>query len=329
MLRNELASENESAFDFVEEKNVIVDNNGRFIHVSKGTKLLFELENNEISGIFDLMGINPNEVLRFFNNVTLNSIKKKTIFIQVNTVYWKLKVRFYVQLMGQQKATFIAIDDHELVEMNPSFFERKVKSLERKLILQQQIMNEMNHRIKNNIAISASFLRLKRDSCTDEYHKNILSNSIQQLLTIADFHSFVSLQSFNDGIEMHAYLSKIIQQVKHCFAITDDDTQFELLCDDSKLFNDKAIIVGLILNELISNSYKYAFPTVSFAIVSISLSNTNNQFSLIYTDNGTEKFDTENITGEGLLLVQGLCNQLKGRVKFGYKNGFFFQMKFN
>lgn len=179
MLRNELVSKGDTSFDFVEEGNVVIDNKGRFVHISKGIQVLFDLENSEISGIFDLAGINPNEVLRFFNNAPLNEIKQKTIFIQVNLDYWKLKVRFYVQQMGQQKTTFIAIKEHELVANNPIFFERKIKSLERRLNLQQQIINEMNHRIKNNIAISASYLRLKRDTCQDEFHKNILSNSIQ------------------------------------------------------------------------------------------------------------------------------------------------------
>ena len=328
MLRNELVSKDDNTFDFVEERNVVIDNKGHFVHISKGIQILFDLENNEISGIFDLVGINPNEVLRFFNNVPLNEINHKTIFIQVNQDYWKLKVSFYVQQMGYQKTTFIAIKEHELVANNPIFFERKIKSLERKLNLQQQIINEMNHRIKNNIAISASYLRLKRDACLDDFHKNILSNSIQQLLTIADFHSFVSLQSFNDGIEMHAYLSKIIQQVKNCFVIDEERMQFELHCENLKLFNDKAIIVGLILNELISNTFKHVMPTVRMAHVTISLSFTNEQFILIYTDNGTEKIDVEFLAGKGLSLVQGLSNQLNGKTKFGYKNGCYFQLKF-
>ena len=328
MLRNELVSKGDTSFDFVEERNVVIDNKGRFVHISKGIQVLFDLENNEISGIFDLAGINPNEVLRFFNNAPLNEIKQKTIFIQVNLDYWKLKVRFYVQQMGQQKTTFIAIKEHELVANNPIFFERKIKSLERRLNLQQQIINEMNHRIKNNIAISASYLRLKRDTCKDDFHKNILSNSIQQLLTIADFHAFVSLQSFNDGIEMQSYLSKIIQQVKNCFVIDEESMQFELHCENLKLFNDKAIIIGLILNELISNTFKHVLPTVPKAHISISLSFTNEQFLFIYSDNGAEKIDVELLAGNGLSLVQGLSDQLSGKSKFGYKNGFFFQLKF-
>jgi two-component sensor histidine kinase len=328
MLRNELVSMGDTTIDFVEERNVVIDNKGRFVHISKEIQVLFDLENSEISGISDLSGINPNEVLRFFNNVPLNEIKQKTIFIQVNLEYWKLKVRFYVQQIGQQKTTFISVKEHELVANTPVFFERKIKSLERKLNLQEQIMNEMNHRIKNNISIAASYLRLKRDSCQDDYHKNILTNSIQQLLTIADFHAFVSLQAFNDGIEMYGYLSKIIHHVTNCFIFSKEKIKFELHCDALKLFNDKAIIIGLILNELISNTIKHTLPTIEVAHASISLTFTNEQFLLIYTDNGTEKLDFEAIAGNGLSLVQGLCNQLNGKYKIAYKNGFYFQLKF-
>lgn len=328
MLRNELVSMGDTTFDFVEERNVVIDNKGRFAHISKGIQVLFDIENSEISGIFDLSGINPNEVLRFFNNVPLNEIKQKTIIIQVNLEYWKLKVRFYVQQMGQQKTTFIAVKEHEIIANNSVFFERKIKSLERKLNLQEQIMNEMNHRIKNNISISASYLRLKRDSCLDGYHKDILTDSIQQLLTIADFHAFVSLQYFNDGIEMHAYLSKIIHHVKNCFIVPNEKMNFELHCEALKLYNDKAIIVGLILNELISNTIKHTLSSVQMAHVTISLTFTNEQFLLIYTDNGTEQLDFEALAGKGLSLVQGLCNQLSGKYKITYKKGFYFQLKF-
>lgn len=126
MLRNELVSKDDNTFDFVEERNVVIDNKGHFVHISKGIQILFDLENNEISGIFDLVGINPNEVLRFFNNVPLNEINHKTIFIQVNQDYWKLKVSFYVQQMGYQKTTFIAIKEHELVANNPIFLNEKL-----------------------------------------------------------------------------------------------------------------------------------------------------------------------------------------------------------
>lgn len=328
MLRNELVSIGDTTIDFVEERNVVIDNKGRFVHISKEIQVLFDLENSEISGISDLSGINPNEVLRFFNNVPLNEIKQKTIFIQVNLEYWKLKVRFYVQQIGQQKTTFISVKEHELVANTPVFFERKIKSLERKLNLQQQMMNEMNHRIKNNISIAASYLRLKRESCQDDYHKNIFTNSIQQLLTIADFHAFLSLQSFNDGIEMDAYLSKIIYQVKNCFFDFNEKMKFELHCEPFKLSNDKAILVGLILNELISNTIKHTLPSIEVAHAAISLSCTNEKVCLIYTDNGTEKLDFEAITGNGLSIVQGFCNQLSGKYKIAYKNGFYFQLKF-
>lgn len=127
---------------------------------------------------------------------------------------------------------------------------------------------------------------------------------------------------------MQSYLSKIIQQVKNCFVIDEESMQFELHCENLKLFNDKAIIIGLILNELISNTFKHVLPTVPKAHISISLSFTNEQFLFIYSDNGAEKIDVELLAGNGLALVQGLSDQLSGKSKFGYKNGCYFQLKF-
>lgn len=104
--------------------------------------------------------------------------------------------------------------------------------------------------------------------------------------------------------------------------------KFELHCEAFKLRNDKAILVGLILNELISNTIKHTLPSIEVVHAAISLSCTNEQVLFIYTDNGTEKLDFEAIAGNGLSLVQGLCNQLSGKYKIAYKNGFYFQLKF-
>lgn len=328
MLRNELVSVSDNLIEIMDECSLVIDNKGRFIHLSKKIQKLFSIEDQVISGIFDIKTINSIQVLQFFRKLKLNVVKQKTIFIQLNGMNWKLKICFYAQTYRNQKITFISIKDYELLTNQFIYFDRKIKSLERKVFLQQQIMNEMNHRIKNNIAIAASLLRNKSDECLDDNNKTILRNSVQQLLTIADFHSFISIHSFYRGIEMKAYLSKIIAHIKICYALADEQLQFQLSCDSIKLKNEKALIIGLIINELISNTYKYAFPYVSSGKILISLTKTKEQFLLVYQDNGKQQMDDELVAGNGLLLVKGLCNQLGGNLKTNFKKGFYFQLKF-
>lgn len=198
------------------------------------------------------------------------------------------------------------------------------ESLDEKVIL----IKEIHHRVKNNFEIVSSLMELQSDEIEDEKALSINKEGQNRIRIMAMIHE--KLYSNESGtIDFEDYLSSLIHELSMLYA---KNVKTSLETNNISFDLHTAITLGLIVNELVTNSFKYAFSGNNENELKISLKKENNKyFHLKIKDNGPGLFlDTEmkKVKSLGLFLVYRLTRQLQGSVNFENNNGVEFKIVF-
>ncbi len=195
----------------------------------------------------------------------------------------------------------------------------------------ETLLQEIHHRVKNNMAVISSLLKLKLESITDKKAKEALQDSQNRVQTMSMIHETLYRSDNLAAIEMQTYLSELGRIILQGYSVGKINLDIE--SENILIGVKQASPLGLIVNELITNSCKYAFPEMQESKIKISLRKIEGQIELIYSDNGIgmpEDFSWKNSNTLGLSLVRTLIeNQLDGSIDMENKNGTKFIIKFN
>jgi len=204
--------------------------------------------------------------------------------------------------------------------------QEKIKaSLKEKEIM----LKEIHHRVKNNLQIIISLLNLQSQKLKDETVIKTFSESRNRIYSMALVHDKLYQSEDFSNIDFSDYISTM---ARHLFAtyVSSDKISLELNVQPIDLGLDIAIPCGLIINELISNALKYAFPENRKGCLNISLKDTiSDHYVLIVKDDGVglpEKFNYEETDTLGLRLVQLLCEQINSILKIKSVKGTTFEL---
>lgn len=201
---------------------------------------------------------------------------------------------------------------NEMVERNR--IEQKLKaSLEEKVLLLQEI----HHRVKNNLTVISSLLNLQADGVGDEQAKNAFKDSRNRVQAMARIHEQL-YQADNLGkIDMETYIKTLSSSLRHTFGAYGVTIWVD--APAVSLGIDAAIPCGLIVNELITNAFKYAFPRNTVGNLWLSLKPAGNQtLRLEVRDDGPglpPNFNPDQTPSLGLQLVKLLAHQLNGTLE--------------
>ncbi|WP_159468028.1 tetratricopeptide repeat protein [Dyadobacter sp. 3J3] len=187
--------------------------------------------------------------------------------------------------------------------------------LQKLLDEKEWLLKEIHHRVKNNLQIVISLLNSQSAFLENEDALAAIQNSQHRMHAMSLIHQKL-YQSENMGnIDMHWYIHELVNYMRESFN-TDRKISFTLDVNPVDLDVAQAVPLGLILNEAITNSIKYAFPENSKGKVSISLKQTNEAVCVLdIADNGIglpAGFDLNTIESLGMSLMQGLSEQLDG-----------------
>ena len=197
------------------------------------------------------------------------------------------------------------------------------KSLDEKEVL----LREIHHRVKNNLQIIASLLNLQEindNQCAD----NVLKESMGRVKTMATVHEKLYGSSSMSKINFREFTEKLVYDTLYSYGRRMIKTN--LIIEDINLNIDTAMPLGLIINELVTNSVKYAFPNLD-GIITIKLTSSNQDMELTIADNGIglpKDFNIEDVDTLGLELVKNLVNQLEGNLKVNGTDGTEFKINF-
>ena len=207
--------------------------------------------------------------------------------------------------------------------------EEEIKaSLEEKEVL----LKEVHHRVKNNLQIITSLLNLQSRSIKDDKITFVFRESQDRIHSMALVHEILYQAGDFSKIDFSGYVKRLTYYLFRAFGINSDKIMPVMKVEEVFLDIDRAIPCGLIINELVSNALKYAFPgdKSGSVIVSFCLENSEN-FVLVVRDDGVglpDDFDLNDVPTLGLQLVVNLVEQIDGTIEFSRLEGTEFKITF-
>ncbi len=196
------------------------------------------------------------------------------------------------------------------------------KTIKEKYKENQLLMGEIHHRVKNNLQIIISLLNAQINSAQNDKRLQIaLKESQTKIKSMAIIHQSLYNSSTYTKVKVNNYFKELLEQVQQTFQTDGKIIQFETDIEHKEINMSLAVPLGLIINELITNSYKYAFNQISTKEnkVSVLFKSTNepSTYKLEFLDNGIglpDDFDIEKLSSFGMQLVKGLVDQLHGTI---------------
>ncbi|OQA57271.1 MAG: response regulator FixJ [Euryarchaeota archaeon ADurb.Bin294] len=176
------------------------------------------------------------------------------------------------------------------------------------------LFRELHHRVKNNMQIISSMLQLQEEYITDEVILSALHDCEQRIDSMALVHETLYRTESLAGIPFGQYLEDLAQAVTEGFA-TVRDIRTEIDVGSIMLSLDTAVTIGLIVNELMVNSMKYAFVDRPSGLITIRLTCEDEGCTMRYSDDGVglpPGFEIEKISSLGMRLVRILARQIRG-----------------
>lgn len=193
------------------------------------------------------------------------------------------------------------------------------------------LLKEIHHRVKNNLQVVSSLLQLQSDELSDEAALAAVQVGRARVKSIAMIHEKLYQNEALSRVDFQDYLEQLVQSIADAF---ESGTPVERSIDAGNVMLDidTAIPLGLILNELISNAYKYGLKESAAAKLQVKLSkNSSGAYELEVADNGSgvpAGVDLRHVRSLGMQLVDGLTRQLKGTWEYAYRDGAVFSITF-
>jgi two-component sensor histidine kinase len=202
------------------------------------------------------------------------------------------------------------------------------ESLEEKNIL----LKEIHHRVKNNLQVISSLLNLQSAQIKDPVTVQLFRDSQNRVRSMALIHEKLYQSHDLARIDFKSYIESLSNYLVRSYATEARRVTFRLEIEQISLGIDQAVPCGLIINELVSNSLKYAFPDNQKGEVTIQFKiDERQQLQLTVGDNGIgfpESIDFQNTASLGLQLVNSLVNQLEGSIELIRSSGTQFRIVF-
>lgn len=243
---------------------------------------------------------------------------------------------------GDKNCTFIMAPPHKIGEyLNreelknkpakkydiPLFFERKKSEEMIKSTLKEKetLLKEIHHRVKNNLQIISSLLKLSADQSDDSSFSELVEESQNRIISMSLIHEMLYLNSDLSKINLVQYTKSLFGKLQSTY--NKGNVKLKLKIPEDFCYEiDKMIPIGLIMNEVLSNSFKYAFKGIAGEI---TISIIKNKF--IISDNGigiSKNFNKMMTSSFGLQLIDLLAEQIDATVKINQEKGTSFEFIF-
>jgi two-component sensor histidine kinase len=190
------------------------------------------------------------------------------------------------------------------------------------------LLAEVFHRVKNNMNIITSLLNLKKNASSSPEVQDALEECRNRVFSMALVHQKIYSTKDIAKLNFKEYINELVSALRESIGST--QAIIELECETIELELSNAIPCGLILNELITNSFKHATTPNGNLRVSIWIKQANNDVMISYRDNGPGLPEQESMNADtlGLVLIKSLAEQLDANFEFGNEKGFTFDLKF-
>ena len=300
--------------------------------------------------IEEMTGFTPAEVLKekyFFGRIIhpddMSVVKKSLAKWNKNKQVGNLNLEFRIK---RKNGDYIWLEDHMFrvkSDDGTSYLsgvlidvtERKIteQKISQSLHEKELLLKEIHHRVKNNLQVVSSLLKLQSGYIRDDEKTiNVLLDSQNRVRSMALVHQKLYQSKDFSQIDFSEYLKQLSLHLLNVFKNKSDSIDIQVKSDKVNLSIDLAVPCGLIINELLSNSLKYAFPDTDTGNINVKLSSApDNEITLIISDNGVgfpKEIDFKDTHSLGLQLVNTLVGQIDGSIAMQNHLGTSFIIKF-
>ncbi len=206
--------------------------------------------------------------------------------------------------------------------------EKQIKS---SLHEKEMLLKEIHHRVKNNLMVISSLLSLQSRYIKDEASKNIFKESQNRARSMALIHELLYQSNDLKRIDFGYYIRTLTNELFRMYVTDQSLIKLNMNVEEVMVDINTAIPLGLIVNELVSNSMKHAFPNDKSGEINIEFKSNKGIYTMIVADNGVgfpEDYDIENTDTLGLRIVNSLTEQIEGKITIERVNGTKFTIVF-
>jgi two-component sensor histidine kinase/CheY-like chemotaxis protein len=208
--------------------------------------------------------------------------------------------------------------------------DEKIKS---SLKEKEMLLQEIHHRVKNNLQVISSLLRLQSRYINDQKSIDIFKETQNRVRSIAILHEKLYQSDDLAKIRFDEYVKILAEDLLYFYELDKSNIKMNIDVEEVSLNIETAIPCGLIIDEMVANSLKYAFPNGRVGEIKIELhSDDDNKYYLMVSDNGigiSEDIDPEKTDTFGMQLIKYLTKQLKATIELDKDNGTTYNLTFN
>jgi len=191
------------------------------------------------------------------------------------------------------------------------------------------LLQEIHHRVKNNLQVISSLLALQGKYVKDDHALDALKQGQDRVQSMALIHQDLYQSDNLKGVNAQDYFEQVVDNLFDSYNISEEDIELELDVTPIMLDVDTMIPLGLVINELVSNSLKHAFSNKNNGVIKVKLKEESGVLNLEVSDNGVGINSLDEIEGKsfGYELVKAFAKKLKADITIEHDNGF--SMKLN
>lgn len=318
----------ENSLDIV----TVLDKNGIIKYESPSIEKMLGYQPNEMVGksVFDFL--HPDE-----REYVYNLFKEKITEYNSSST---LEVRFLkrngdwsnLTVSGRNLLHDNIVDGIVLNSKDISDLKETQNKLFRLLEEKKILIKEIHHRVKNNFHSVSSMLYLQSQIVSNEQLKEILNVSCNRIHTLALLHEKLQESEDVSRVNFLSYVQRLLEDIKVSYQTSEHDISIEILVDSKiDLPTDQSIHLGLIINELLSNIFKYAFPNKRKGMIVIKFEQSKKGNYLLIKDNGIgipQDFNIKDSNSLGLRIVEMITKQLQGEFSVIRNDGTEFTVRF-
>ncbi len=239
---------------------------------------------------------------------------------------------FYYRFRLKQKANKLLAETNQKLAEKNQLIEEKSIALQESLNEREILLKEIHHRVKNNLQVISGLLELQKEELTEDGSKAAFDEGQSRIRSISLIHQNLYQHETLGSIQFKTFVKELIEQVQEVFEQKQNPVEVLITMEDQLVDIDTAVPLGLILNELLTNSFKYAVKPGVLTTINILIEEAEaDQYLLRYRDSGPGlpegMFFTQAST-LGLRLIKGLAAQVGGEASYQNNQGAQFEIRF-
>jgi two-component sensor histidine kinase len=183
----------------------------------------------------------------------------------------------------------------------------------------ETLLREVNHRVANSLQLVSALVQMQSNGLKDENARLALQDTQRRIAAIGQVHRRLYTADDVESVDMRDYLGALVEELAQTWSTQGSPRALKLVAEPIRLSTDRAVSLGVIVNELVSNACKYAYPPDASGEIRIELSREDDQFFILAVEDdgcGIESGATPRGTGLGTRVIRAMAQSLQTMVEY-------------